>query len=228
LTNCSTSVRCDALLFDLDGTLIDSRRDIAAACNATLTRYGRAPLAEHLIMPMVGDGARALIARAFASAEEDPIVDRALVTFKQLYLERPCEKTTLLPGAREALDLGVPCAVVTNKPREVTLVVLEALGLGTKLRAIWAGGDGRLKPAPDGVRAVLAELGVDAARAWVVGDGPQDIAAGRAAGCFTVAVPGIAERDVLLAARPHLVVESLLEVADRVRSVNSTGSAAAP
>jgi 2-phosphoglycolate phosphatase len=207
-----------ALLFDLDGTLIDSRRDIAAACNAARTAHGLAPLPFETILPMIGDGARMLIARAFDAKSEDPIVDAALATFLAAYLAAPCAFTELLPGVREILAHAVaerlPCAVVTNKPRNVTLAVLDALQLTSSFATIWGGGDGPLKPAPNSVLDVVARLGVSAETAWMIGDGPQDIGAGRAAGCFTVGVPGIAERERLVASGPHLVCESLLAVRD--------------
>jgi phosphoglycolate phosphatase len=209
---------CDALLFDLDGTLIDSRRDIAEAMNAMLVLHGRAPLAFEDVLPLIGDGARALVARALRrSGLEDLAEERersALADFKRLYAERPCVHTTLMPGAEAALAIGPPCGIVTNKPREVTTLVIEALGIGKKIRALWAG-DGALKPAPEGVLAVAKALGVKPERAWMIGDGPQDILAGKAAGVFTVAVPGIAEREAVLAAKPDLVLDSLLDLPAR-------------
>lgn len=210
-----------ALLFDLDGTLVDSRRDIAEACNATLVAHGRAPIAFETVMSMVGDGARALVARALGVAEGDPSVDAALATFMAEYLARPCVHTVLLPGVRDVLQEAaarkLPCAVITNKPRDVTLHVLEDLAIGRFFRAIWAGGDGPLKPSPAGVVELLARLSVRPRDAWMIGDGPQDIGAGKAAGCFTVGVPGIAERDRLLASAPDLVCETLIELRDRLR-----------
>ena len=211
-----------ALVFDLDGTLVDSRRDIAEACNATRVAHRLPPLAFETILGMVGDGARALVARAFGAAIDEPIVDAALATYSRLYLERPAVHTVLLPGAREMLEdaaaLALPCALLTNKPRDVTLVVLDALTIAPFFRVIFGGGDGPLKPSPAGLEHVVARLEVTARDVWMIGDGPQDIGAGRAAGCFTVGVPGIAERERLLASAPDLVVESLLELRDVLRA----------
>lgn len=148
----------------------------------------------------------------------DDALESLLATFQRRYGERPCVHTTLLPGAREILALDVPLALVTNKPRRLTLLVLQALGIADAFGAIWAGGDGALKPAPDGPIAAARALGVEPAEAWLVGDGPQDVLAGRAAGCFTVAVPGIAERELVLAAKPDRVAASLVEVAALVTS----------
>lgn len=214
-----------ALLFDLDGTLVDSRGDIAAACNAARVAHGRPPLTREAIMPMVGDGARALVARAFDEAMDSPAVDAALETFRESYVAHPCEHTVVLPGARDVLDLAaelaLPCAVVTNKPHDVSVLVLDALGISRYFRAIWGGGDGPLKPSPAGVVEVARLLGVTPPSAWMIGDGPQDIGAGKAAGCFTVGVPGIAERERLVASAPDRICESLVELAALLRSVTA-------
>ncbi|MBS2013418.1 MAG: HAD-IA family hydrolase [Deltaproteobacteria bacterium] len=207
-----------ALVFDLDGTLVDSRRDIAEACNHALERHGREPLPLERILPMIGDGARALVARALASPPDDPFVDGVLATFREFYLANPCVHTVLLPGAREALAAGPPCALVTNKPRDVTQLVLDALGIAGSFAALWGGGDGPLKPAPDGILAVADRLGVSAHDTWMIGDGPQDVLAGRAAGAFTVAVRGIADEERLLASKPDRVIASLDEIPALVRA----------
>jgi phosphoglycolate phosphatase len=177
---------------------------------------------------MVGDGARALVQRALAHtaspahpAEHDALLERMSALFLHHYADKPVVHTTLLPGAREALALGLPAALVTNKPRAVSVLVLEQLGIASSFRAVFAGGDGPLKPSPHGVQKVAEELGVPLHQAWLVGDGPQDVLAGRAAGCFTIAVPGIAERERVLAAEPHLVVDSLLDVARLARQAGT-------
>lgn len=180
---------------------------------------------------MIGDGARALVARALSSSgasgatPSETLVDAALCTFKARYLERPCVHTVLLPGAREVLDEArtdrLPCALVTNKPRNITLALLEALGMTSAFAAVWGGDDGPLKPAPDSVLAMLLRLAVQPQDAWMIGDGPQDIGAGKAAGCFTVAVPGIAERGRLLASKPDLVCETLHDVRAEIRRLTA-------
>lgn len=165
---------------------------------------------------MVGDGARALVARALGVFEDDGVVEPVLATFRAHYLAHPCDRTILLPGAREVLDAaaeaGLPCALVTNKPRDISLALLEALELRDSFAAVWGGGDGPLKPAPDGVLAAAQTLGVAPASTWMIGDGPQDIGAGKAAGAFTVGVYGIAERLRLLASEPDLLLPSLADL----------------
>jgi phosphoglycolate phosphatase-like HAD superfamily hydrolase len=207
-----------ALAFDLDGTLVDSRLDIADACNFTRVARGLEPLPLERILPMIGDGARALVARAFDAPDTSAVVDEALATFKARYLAHPCVHTTLLPGAREALAVDLPRALVTNKPHDVTLLLLDALGIGGAFTVVWGGGDGPLKPAPDGVVHAAARLGVEARDLWMIGDGPQDVLAGKAAGAVTVAIPGMAETARLLAAGPDLVVGSLVELVAEIRA----------
>lgn len=212
-------MRPSALLFDLDGTLVDSKRDIAEALNSALAGVNRERLPVEGIVPMVGDGARVLVTRALGlDAADVSLVERTLSLFQQAYAERPCVHTTLRSGAAEAIAIDLPRAVVTNKPRQLSMLVLEGLGIAHAFSVVYAGGDGPLKPAPDGVRVVAKRLGVSVEHAWLIGDGPQDVLAGRAAGCFTIAVPGIAEHAKVLAAGPHLLVESLLDVARLAQS----------
>jgi phosphoglycolate phosphatase len=209
------------VLFDLDGTLVDSRRDIAEACNAARASHGLPALPFDAVMKMVGDGARVLVMRAFGLTADDPGLDEAVATYNRVYLASSHAHTVLLPGARELLDVcaeaELPCGIVTNKQRDVTLAVLSSVAIGPFFKAIHAGDDGALKPDPGGVLDVAARLGIPAAKAWMIGDGPQDVRAGRAAGCFTVGVPGIAERERLEASTPDLLCESLVEVADLLR-----------
>jgi phosphoglycolate phosphatase len=203
-------IKPKALLLDLDGTLVDSRDDIATALNAALSVHGIAPLEVSRVYPMIGDGARVLVTRALAAAGANVEVEPVLETLKTHYAEHPCVKTKLLDGAREIFACGIPCAVITNKPRAVTERLLAALDLAPA--TLWAA-DGPLKPAPDSVLSVCRELGIAPSEAWMIGDGPQDIGAGKAAGAFTVAVLGnIADHDVVRAAEPDMIVSSLREI----------------
>ena len=186
---------------------------------------------------MIGDGARVLAQRALGAScadgvngVEPALLERTTSLFLEHYARCPVVDTGLLPGARETLEvsarLGIPSALVTNKPRRISVLVLEQLGVLPSFRAVFAGGDGPLKPAPDGIQSVVRELGVRIQDAWMIGDGPQDVFAGRTAGCFTIAVPGgIASRERLLAAAPDLVVASLHEVVDLLRSTATITSA---
>jgi phosphoglycolate phosphatase len=180
--------------------------------NTTLRWAGREELALEAVLPMIGDGARALVARAFGEVHD---LDALVARFSEAYTAKPCVHTTLLEGAREILSVRLPRAIITNKPRGLTLLVLEALGITAD--ALYAGGDGPLKPAPDGISALCNKLGVKAGETWMIGDGPQDVLAGHAAGTFTVAVlGGIAAHERVLAAKPDLVVSSLSELTTKL------------
>jgi 2-phosphoglycolate phosphatase len=201
-----------AIVFDLDGTLADTREDIAAACNHALVSLGRAPRPVLDIAAFVGDGARKLVSRAFELPESDPVLERALAVFSAYYESHAAVHARWMPGAREALDAcsGLPLAVATNKPRSATIPLLEALSMTQLFRVVFAGGDGPLKPDPQAIHAALGPLSVDAADAWVIGDGPQDIGAGRSAGSFTVGVlGGFAPERALRASEPDHLLKSL-------------------
>lgn len=204
-----------ALLLDLDGTLVDSLADIAASCNVALRSVGARERSAPEIAGFVGDGATQLLARALDCASDEPIVRRALACFRSDYETRAVEHTALLPGAREALAhfraiRGLGVALVTNKPRLPTLRIVEALGLAGTFDAISAGGDAALKPSPALLELALDRLGAPAAGAIMVGDGPQDIVAGRAAGCRTIAIRGGFGDDAAVSAcEPDATFDSL-------------------
>jgi 2-phosphoglycolate phosphatase len=218
-----------AVLFDLDGTLVDSKRDIAAACNHALTSVDRAPLTEAVIAGFVGDGASMLVARALGIAPDEPLVGRALTAFHRYYEDHAAVHTTLMPGAREILDaLGDrPVALVTNKPRGATMAVLRALGLSDRFATVRTGSDGPLKPDPRAILDVLRWIRIEPKGAWVVGDGEQDVRAGRAAGCQTVGVRGGLQGDAkLVESEPDALVGSLPELVEMVKRLGAgaTGS----
>lgn len=206
-----------AVLFDLDGALIDSRDDIAAACNHALVAAGRPALPEATIAGFVGDGARALLARAFAIPRDAPEMERHLAEWAAYYAAHPIDRTAWMPGAREAIEAlrarGARIGLATNKLRAVTLSIVRALGVEPLFDAVWAGGDGALKPAPDSVRALMTALGARPDETWLVGDGAQDVGAANAAGCAAIAVlGGFHAEDKLRAANPTAVLASMREL----------------
>jgi len=216
--------RPQAVIFDLDGTLIDSRGDIAAACNFALERAGRARLSVEAISAMVGDGARVLVARAFALPPDSKELDSPVRDFNVYYTENSAKFATYLPGAQEAMqtlrDRGLKIALATNKPRPVTVAVMAAMDMAKYFHAVAAGGDGPLKPAADPLLRVLAELTVAPTDAWMVGDGPQDVGAGKAAGCTTIAVGGgFAAREHVEAVGADRFLESLAELVPLIVSL---------
>ena len=205
------------LVFDLDGTLIDSALDIAAACNHTLEQSGREPRRLEEIRTFVGDGARALLARAAELPNDAPELDGLLAVFLSYYTAHPTTHTRLLPGAREALAQFPDCriALCTNKPRVTTAAVLAGLGLAGAFEVVMAGGDlPEKKPDPAPLLRIAAQLRLSPAELVMIGDGPQDVECARAAGARSVGVEnGIADRARLHAARPDALIATLHELA---------------
>jgi phosphoglycolate phosphatase len=205
-----------ALAFDLDGTLVDSRRDIAAACNHVLVQAGRPPLDLAVIVGFVGDGVRQLLARAFGLPVDDANLDALVEELVRYYAAHPVVHTTWMPGALATLDAvaDAPLALLTNKARDVTVAVLDALGARDRFAFVYAGGDGHLKPHPEPVTATARALGVPADSLWVVGDGAQDIQAARAAGATAIAVlGGFTPEARLREAGPDALLASLSDLA---------------
>lgn len=204
-----------AVVFDLDGTLLDTRGDIAVALNAALVHTGRQPLSLNEIISNVGDGARTLCARCAGLPENDPGVDALVDRFLSHYADNPVTHTKWMPGAARVLDAvqPMPIALCTNKSRPVTEAILAALGIRTRFAAIVAGGDmPEKKPAPGPVFACARALGVDPEALIMVGDGDQDVLAGRRAGTRTVAVAnGFCPRERLIAAHPDILLEQINE-----------------
>lgn len=183
-----------AVVFDLDGTLIDSAGELRAALNRALGALGRRPLSRREVTAMIGDGIVRLTERALAATGAplaDQALDHAVAMVRDAYAETP--PSALYAGARETLaDLagrGIALALCTNKPIDVTRQILDQLGLAALFQAV-AGGDSYAtkKPDPMPVRGLLAQLGVTPAAAAMVGDSSNDILAGRGAGLATVAV----------------------------------------
>ncbi len=205
-----------AIVFDLDGTLIDSRPDIATACNFALSSMGFSVLSEDAIGVHIGNGARHLCMGAAAVADDDPRVDELLRTFLSFYGNNPVVRTSWMPGALEALDelSSFKLAVCTNKTREVADRVLDAMHALRRFEIVVGGGDAkRLKPAPDPVLLVVQRLHCDPRQVVMVGDSPQDVLAGRAAHARTIAYAGgYTSRAALEKAAPDVIVESWQEV----------------
>jgi phosphoglycolate phosphatase len=165
------------IVFDLDGTLVDSRRDLATSANALILERGGQPLAEDAIGRMVGEGAAVLVERALTAAGL-AFDTGSVARFLELYDDRLLETTRTyegIPEAVAALAKGGPVAVLTNKPAAPSRRILDGLGLSPLLSAI-IGGDSPFpkKPAPEALRHLMAEFGVTADRTVLVGDSRID------------------------------------------------------
>jgi phosphoglycolate phosphatase len=174
------------IVFDLDGTLVDSRRDLAESANALLAEHGCAALPEDAIGRMVGDGGATLVARVFEAAGSAPPPD-ALTRFLAIYNSRLLKVTRAYPGIHDALAvLGARAqlAVLTNKPRHATCEILDVLDLARHFApAQVLGGDGPFprKPDPAGLRHLSARAHVAAESTLLVGDSLVDWRTARAA-----------------------------------------------
>jgi phosphoglycolate phosphatase len=180
-----------ALIFDLDGTLIDSKLDLALAVNAAIAEMGRGPLPHEQIFGYIGNGAQCLISRSLGDGATEDECRRGLEFFIEYYSVHKLDNTTVYPGVRETLQSlsGMPMAVLTNKPIGASRGILQGLGLSNHFRAIYGGNSfERKKPDPLGVETILREFGALPEQAMVVGDSEVDVQTARNAGTWICGV----------------------------------------
>lgn len=189
------------VVFDLDGTLVDSRQDLAQATNRLILEHGGQPLDQDEVVHMVGEGVEKLIARAFTAAGLLPVPADAVPRFLDIYGASLLVHTrpyTGVPEALEEMSHVAALAVLTNKPRELSERVLQGLGL-TPFFGQVLGGDGphARKPDPGGLRRLIADFDVVLDETLLVGDSRVDLRTARAAGCaVALARYGFGFRDV--------------------------------
>ncbi len=223
--------RFDYLLFDLDGTLVDSAPDIAAAANAARAALDLPPLPEEAIRAFIGDGVDALVERAIGTSGGAGALARAKEAYRAHYERGLLDRTRPYPGVERALaalrDAGRRMAVVTNKPGRWSLAILRGLGLDRYFGAV-VGGDGGAGRKPSAgpfeaaLRALAEAAGEEAGRgaaplprerALVIGDGRNDVLGARAAGIAVCAVTyGIGDVAELRALGPDYLIESIEEL----------------
>lgn len=212
------------VIFDLDGTLIDSRLDLVHSVNAALRHIGRPELPEDVIASYVGDGAPILIQRALGGETVDEsVVRKGLEFFLSYYREHKLDHTTVYPGVAEALAAiensqnGVPrkLAVLSNKPVIPSRAIVEALGLGPFFSRIYGGNSfPTKKPDPEGVRTLLEEHEARPDEAVIVGDSHVDIRTGRNASVHTIGVTYGFAPHTLEDEPPDVLVDSPRDFAD--------------
>jgi len=212
------SYKC--LLFDLDGTLVDSRADLANSVNLMLAELGREALHDSRVLAFVGEGARLLVERALTATQHDPPLepelDHALEVFRRHYREHLLDQTRAYPDVVETLArLGhLPKAIVTNKPYDFTVALLEGLGLLSHFQVVF-GGDSlpERKPSPMMLLEAARQCGVAPSTCLMVGDTKFDVAAGRAAGMKTCGyIPGFRGRTELAEAGADFMIERFREL----------------
>ena len=211
-----------AAVFDFDGTLFDASDAICHSLNAALVAHGRAPLARGEILPRIG---RPLY-EIFQSLEPGASPERVqglIQAYREAFWPVCVRMTRPLPGLRECLDrlrsAGTRLAIATNRSERGARFILEGFGLGGHFEVIVALEHvTRVKPDPQSILLAVGHLGLAAEQAWMVGDTPDDMRAGRAAGALSIGVTTGAHSDVALReAGAALIVASLAELADRCR-----------
>lgn len=208
------------LIFDLDGTLIDSRLDLATAVNATLAEWRRAALPHEEIFSYVGNGAPMLIRRAMGPGAADDEVAGALEFFLAYYRDHALDYTVLYPGVAEALQRmhsgGVKMAVLTNKPERISRRIIKGLGLAHLFRQVYGGNTfPHKKPHRIGIDTLRTELQALNAETWMVGDSYVDVQTARNAGVGACGVAWGFQPETFREFPPDVLVEDLGEFADR-------------
>jgi phosphoglycolate phosphatase len=208
------------LVFDLDGTLIDSGADLCASVNAMLHHFGRPPLPQAVISTYIGDGAARLVGRSLGEPEDPALLDSALTYFLDYYREHKLDHTYVYPGVFAALDSlrfepgGAPRAMacLTNKPIGPSLAICEALGLSPYFFRTYGGNSFvTKKPDPEGLVALMREAGVTAQETLMIGDSDVDILTARNAGAWSMGCSYGLSPHTLEIVPPDCLVESPAE-----------------
>lgn len=183
------------VVFDLDGTLIESRKDLTNSINAMLTEFGRDPLPEEIIATYIGDGAGMLVRRALGDPENEPLVESALQHFLAHYREHKLDFTYVYAGVFGSLEVlrtmydGTPrkMAILTNKPIGPSVAICDALGLSPYMFRIYGGNSfASKKPDPEGLNALIRDAGVAPGETLMIGDSSVDVLTARRAGAWVI------------------------------------------
>jgi phosphoglycolate phosphatase len=209
------------LIFDLDGTLIDSRLDLANAVNAARRHMGREPLPNERVYTYVGNGAPILIRRAMGEQATDAEVQEALEFFLEYYGQHDLDHTVLYPGVRESVDrlrdAGKKLAVLTNKPVRMSRHIVEGLGLAPHFFQVYGGNSFEFKkPNPVGIQTLMAESAVAREFALMVGDSSVDVHTARNARIRCCGVTYGFQPESLADPAPDLLVDRIEDMADWV------------
>lgn len=203
------------LIFDLDGTLVDSKTDLALSVNAMRERMGLGPLAHDLIASYVGQGVTTLVRRALGDGAPDEDVQKALAAFLDYYRLHMLDNTVPYAGVREALEelRGRKLAVLTNKPVNFSRAILSGLGIAAHFSFVYGGNSfEQKKPDPIGVTKLMSDTGVLARQTMIIGDSDTDVLTGRNAGVWTCGVTYGFGAHTLESAPPDLLVADLREL----------------
>ena len=207
------------VIFDLDGTLIDSRLDLIHSVNAMLRNFGRPELPGEVVASYVGDGAPMLVRRALGDPDDEDFFRRGLEFFLAYYREHKLDYTQVYPGIPEALKqirsngARRKMAVLSNKPVNPSRAIVDALGLADFFVKVYGGNSfDTKKPDPFGVKTLLQETGTAPANAMIVGDSSIDVLTGRNAGITTCGVTYGFAPHTLCEAPPDVLIETPQEL----------------
>jgi phosphoglycolate phosphatase len=211
----------DLLIFDLDGTLIDSKLDLAHSVNAAREHLGLAPLSHDLVHSYVGEGAPVLIQRALGPGAAPEAVAKALAFFLEYYRAHQLDNTVLYPGVCEALnrlkDYGARLAVLTNKPVRISNEIVNGLGLGSHFEFVYGGNSFEFKkPHPVGIETIVRDTGSLREKTIMVGDSGVDIQTARNAGVQSCGVTYGFQPETFIQYPPDFTIDEMGELADRI------------
>ncbi len=214
------------IIFDLDGTLIDSSKDLAISTNATRAQFGLGPLEQQVINSYVGNGAATLVRRAMGPEVSERTAAEALAFFLKYYRAHALEHTKLYDGVREVVqDLaasGNELGVLTNKPCKISFDILGALGIQRCFKSV-CGGDTfpNKKPDPIGILRIAEEVSAPLAETLMVGDSSVDIQTARNAGVPSCGVTWGLQPETLEIVQPDFVINQPNELIEVVSSVRN-------
>lgn len=210
-------MQIDLIIFDLDGTLIDSKEDIANSVNYMLSELGLNRLENETIYSYVGKGVPRLVERALSKENLDKF-DKALSLFKEHYSEHLLDITTLYPNVIDTLNhyKSKKKALVTNKDERYTFPILNELDISDYFEIILCGDSmNNKKPHPEPINSVIDKLKIDKKQSVIVGDGNADITAGKNAEIFTCGVTyGFGSREELESANADIIIEDIIDLKD--------------
>ena len=209
------------VIFDLDGTLVDSKTDLANSVNATRAHLGLGPIGNDIVYSYVGNGAPVLIRKALGPEFSDQDVQLALEYFLAYYRDHMLEHTVLYTGMREALDqlrgANVTMGVLTNKPVRFSQAIVDGLGLGAHFRRVYGGNSFEYKkPHPVGVEALMAECGAARERTLMVGDSSVDVQTARNAQIIACGVTWGFQPETFAEYQPDFLIEQPGDLPGRI------------
>lgn len=210
-------VSVEAIFFDVDGTLVDARRDIAGAMNRVLARLGYPQHSVETITSFVGTGVKDLIAKSLGSSEQ-ALVDKATDMYEEEYLKAPADHARLYPGVIQTLEAlaGKRKFILTNRYAHLASAMLDKLGISRYFEYVFGGDDEKcIKPSACVLGRLLPKLGIEKSKALMVGDMDIDILTGKNSGVATCWIThGLGKHEEVLGLKPDYVIDYISELVE--------------